>query len=168
MNNCPYKVRRFNWFKFMDNDDFDYNMNNEQEKLVLNPEVTVRSRGVVEKCSLCVQRIQEKKLEAKKEGRLLGGDEVKTACQQSCPGDAIVFGNMLDPESEISKVMKNPRTYQLLEQIHTLPSVSYVTRVRNIDPERKAQNYSKYYPVYGDQQVTEGHDDHGDHGDHGH
>jgi len=167
MNNCPYKVRRFNWFKFIDNDEFDYNMNSEQEKLVLNPDVTIRSRGVVEKCSFCVQRIQEKKLEAKKEGRELGGDEVKVACQQSCPGDAIVFGNMLDPESEISKVLKNPRTYQLLEQIHTLPSVNYVTKVRNIDPELKAQNYSKYYPVYGNQEVTDGHSEN-DGGDHHH
>lgn len=168
MNNCPYKVRRFNWFKFQDNDDFDYNMNSEQEKLVLNPDVTVRSRGVVEKCSLCVQRIQEKKLEAKKEGRDLGGDEVQTACQQSCPANAIVFGNMLDPDSEISKVMKNPRTYQLLEQIHTLPSVNYVTKVRNVDPELKAQNYSKYYPVYGNQQLTDDHESAGSGDEHHH
>jgi len=163
MNNCPYKVRRFNWFKFIDNDDFDYNMNSEQEKLVLNPDVTVRSRGVVEKCSLCVQRIQEKKLEAKKEGRVLGPNEVKTACQQSCPGDAIVFGNMLDPESEISKVLENPRTYQLLEQLHTLPSLSYITKVRNMDPELKAQNYMKYYPVYGKKELPgdQGGDGHG-------
>ncbi|MEN8224737.1 MAG: Fe-S-cluster-containing hydrogenase [Bacteroidota bacterium] len=166
MNNCPYKVRRFNWFKYTDNDDFDYNMNSEQEKLVLNPDVTVRSRGVVEKCSLCAQRIQEKKLEAKTEGRALGGDEVKTACQQSCPGDAIVFGNMLDPDSEISKVLENPRTYQLLEQLHTLPSVSYLTKVRNIDPSLKDQNYMKYYPVYGDNELPA---DQGAHGsDYGH
>ena len=131
MNNCPYKVRRFNWFEFSNNDEFNFNMNSEQEKLVLNPDVTVRSRGVVEKCSFCVQRIQEKKLVAKKEGRQLGGNEVKTACQQSCPGNAIVFGNMNDPDSEISKLMTNPRTYQLLEQLHTLPSVSYMTKVRN-------------------------------------
>lgn len=165
MNNCPYKVRRFNWFKFADNDEFDFNMNSEQEKLVLNPDVTVRSRGVVEKCSLCAQRIQEKKLEAKKDGRVLGPDEVKTACQQSCPGDAIVFGNMLDPDSEIARVLENPRTYQLLEQLHTLPSVSYVTKVRNMDPAIKAQNYKKYYPVYGD---TEFEGDHGSEGGHGH
>jgi molybdopterin-containing oxidoreductase family iron-sulfur binding subunit len=131
MNNCPYKVRRFNWFEFANNDKFNFNMNSEQEKLVLNPDVTVRSRGVVEKCSFCVQRIQEKKLLAKKEGRQLDGNEVKTACQQSCPGNAIVFGNMNDPDSEISKLMTNPRTYQLLEQLHTLPSVSYMTKVRN-------------------------------------
>jgi len=166
MNNCPYKVRRFNWFKYVDNDEFDYNMNSEQEKLVLNPDVTVRSRGVVEKCSLCAQRIQEKKLEAKQEGRTLGPDEVKTACQQSCPANAIVFGNMLDPESEISKVVENPRTYQLLEQLHTLPSLSYVTRVRNVDPDQKAQNYQKHYPVYGKEELPG--DDGTQGGDHGH
>jgi len=133
MNNCPYRVRRFNWYEFANNDEFDYNMNSEQEKLVLNPDVTVRSRGVVEKCSLCVQRIQEKKLLAKKEGRILVDGEVKPACQQSCPGNAIIFGNMNDPESEISKLLSNPRTYQLMEQLHTLPSVSYMTKVRNKD-----------------------------------
>ncbi|MEA3478016.1 MAG: 4Fe-4S dicluster domain-containing protein, partial [Bacteroidota bacterium] len=131
MNNCPYRVRRFNWFEFVDNDEFDYNMNCEQEKLVLNPDVTVRSRGVVEKCSFCVQRIQEKKLLAKNEGRILDDGEIKPACQQSCPGNAIIFGNMNDPESEISRLLKDPRTYQLLEYLHTLPSVSYMTKVRN-------------------------------------
>ncbi len=135
MNNCPYRVRRFNWYEFTNNDEFNYNMNSEQEKLVLNPDVTVRSRGVVEKCSLCVQRIQEKKLQAKKEGRELADGDVKTACQQSCPGNAIVFGNMNDPDSEISRLLANPRTYQLMEQLHTLPSVNYMTRVRNKDKE---------------------------------
>ena len=99
--------------------------------MVLNPDVTVRSRGVVEKCSLCVQRIQEKKLIAKRENRELKDGEIKTACQQSCPADAIVFGNLLDPESEISKFTANPRAYQLLEHLHTLPSTSYLTKVKN-------------------------------------
>lgn len=148
MNNCPYKVRRFNWYEYSNNKKFDYNLSNDQEKLVLNPDVTVRSRGVVEKCSLCVQRIQEKKLQAKKEGRPVMEGEIKTACQQSCPGDAIVFGNLNDPEAEITKVVKDPRTYQLLEQLHTLPTVSYVTKVRNMDPEDKKQNYSIQYPVF--------------------
>jgi len=147
MNNCPYKVRRFNWFEYSDNEEFPYNFSNEQEKLVLNPDVTVRSRGVVEKCSLCTQRIQDVKLKAKLENRTIREGELKTACQQACPGDAIVFGDMNDKNSEISKLLVNPRTYQLLEQLHTLPSVSYVTKVRNIDPEEKARNYKKYYPV---------------------
>lgn len=155
MNNCPYKVRRFNWFEYSDNKDFPYNFSNEQEKLVLNPDVTVRSRGVVEKCSFCVQRIQEKKLTAKLENRTLREGELKTACQQACPGDAIVFGDMNDKNSEIAQLLENPRTYQLLEQIHTLPSVSYVTKVRNMDPEEKARNYKKFYPIYKDVQFKE-------------
>lgn len=131
MNNCPYRVRRFNWFEFANNKDYDYNMNNDVGKLVLNPDVVVRSRGVVEKCSLCVQRIQEKKLLAKKENRQLRDGEIKMACQASCPTDAITFGNMLDPKSEISKVNENPRNYHLLEHLHTLPSTSYLTKIRN-------------------------------------
>jgi molybdopterin-containing oxidoreductase family iron-sulfur binding subunit len=97
---------------------------------------------------MCFQRIQEKKLQAKLENRQLLDGEIKMACQQSCPGDAIVFGDINNPESEISKINENPRTYQLLEQLHTLPSVSYVTKVRNMDPKDKYQNYGKYYPVY--------------------
>ena len=106
-------------------------MNNEVGKLVLNPDVVVRSRGVVEKCSLCVQIIQEKKLLAKRENRQLADGEIKTACQSSCPADAITFGNLLDPDSEISKINENPRNYHLLAQLHTLPSTSYLTRIRN-------------------------------------
>lgn len=131
MNNCPYRVRRFNWFEFANNKDFDYNMNNDVGKLVLNPDVVVRSRGVVEKCSLCVQRIQEKKLDAKKENRQLADGDIKTACQQSCPADAIVFGDLLDPNSEVSKMNENPRNYHLLEHVHTLPSTSYLSKIRN-------------------------------------
>ena len=133
MNNCPYRVRRFNWFEYANNKDFDYNksMSSDVGKLVLNPDVVVRSRGVVEKCSLCVQRIQEKKLLAKSENRQLKDGEIKPACQQSCPADAIIFGNLLDPKSEISKIQKNPRMYHLLEQVHTLPSTSYLTKIRN-------------------------------------
>jgi len=131
MNNCPYRVRRFNWFEYANNKDFDYNMNNDVGKLVLNPDVVVRSRGVVEKCSLCVQRIQEKKLLAKRENRQLLDGEIKTACQSSCPADAITFGNLLDLNSEISKIYENPRNYHLLEEVHTLPSTSYLTKIRN-------------------------------------
>ena len=148
MNNCPYRVRRFNWYEYTKRKRFNYNMGNDQEKLVLNPDVTVRSRGVVEKCSMCVQRIQEKKLEAKLENRTLSDGEIKMACQESCPADAIVFGDMNDPNSEISQVITNPRAYQLLEQLHTLPSVSYLTKVRNMDPMDKKRNYSIDYPVY--------------------
>ncbi len=131
MNNCPYKVRRFNWFEFVNNNSFDYNMNSELGKLVLNPDVSVRQRGVVEKCTFCVQRIQEKKLEAKAENRELRDGEIMTACQQSCPTDAIQFGNLLDKESEVSKTNDTERMYHLLESLHTLPTTSYLTKVRN-------------------------------------
>lgn len=134
-NNCPYKVRRFNWFAYVENEMFDYNMNSSLGKMVLNPDVTVRARGVMEKCSMCVQRIQEGKLTAKKESRRPGDGEIETACSQSCPTDAITFGDMNDPESRISKVIeeeKEGRLFQVLEEINTRPSVYYLSKVRNI------------------------------------
>jgi MoCo/4Fe-4S cofactor protein with predicted Tat translocation signal len=131
MNNCPYRVRRFNWFQYVKNDKFDYASNSDLGRMVLNPDVTVRSRGVVEKCSMCVQRIQEKKQLAKLEGRVIAEGEIKTACSQSCPGNAIVFGDLANPESRISKLFKDKRNYHLLEELHTLPSVGYLTKVRN-------------------------------------
>jgi len=133
INNCPYKVRRFNWFEFTNNNKFDFNMNSELGKMVLNPDVTVRQRGVVEKCSLCVQRIQEKKLVAKMENRELREGEIKVACQQSCPADAIQFGNLLKKDSAVSLMVKEERMYHLLEHLHTLPSTSYLTKVRNTE-----------------------------------
>lgn len=131
VNNCPYKVRRFNWFQYVKNDKFDFASNSDLGRMVLNPDVTVRSRGVVEKCSMCVQRIQEKKQLAKLEGRAIAEGEIKTACSQSCPGNAIVFGDLENPESRISKLFKDQRNYHLLEELHTLPSVGYLTKVRN-------------------------------------
>ena len=131
VNNCPYKVRRFNWFQFVNNDEFDYASNSDLGRMVLNPDVTVRSRGVVEKCSFCVQRIQEKKAEAKVAGRMIEDGEIQPACVQSCPADALVFGDLNDPNSKISKHFKNERNYHLLEELHTLPSVGYLTKVRN-------------------------------------
>lgn len=122
-NNCPYKVRRFNWF--------DYAHDDKLENMVLNPDITVRTRGVMEKCSMCIQRIQEGKLQAKKEGRPLKDGEIKLACQQSCPADAIVFGDINDPESEISKKLKDPRYYRVLEELGVAPRVGYLTKVRN-------------------------------------
>jgi Fe-S-cluster-containing dehydrogenase component/anaerobic selenocysteine-containing dehydrogenase len=133
VNNCPYKVRRFNWFEFTNNKEFDYNMNSELGKMVLNPDVIVRQRGVVEKCSMCVQRIQEGKLVAKMENRELKDGDIKMACEQSCPTNAIQFGNLLDDNSIVKKETKSPRMYHLLEGLHTLPSTSYLTRVRNND-----------------------------------
>lgn len=130
-NNCPFKVRRFNWFRYNEDDNFDYHMNNDLGKMVLNPDVTVRSRGVMEKCSFCVQRIQKGKLEAKKESRGLKDGEVKTACQQACPANAIVFGDMNDPDSEVTKLINNERNYYLLEEINLRTTVSYLPKVRN-------------------------------------
>ena len=131
MNNCPYKVRRFNWYAYSKNNEFDFNMNSDLGRMVLNPDVVVRSRGVAEKCSLCVQRIQEMKVKAKLENRLLVDDEIKPACLQSCPADAIVFGNRNDENSVISKKFADKRNYHLLEEIHSLPSVGYLVKVRN-------------------------------------
>ncbi|MCC6272633.1 MAG: TAT-variant-translocated molybdopterin oxidoreductase [Deltaproteobacteria bacterium] len=132
-NNCPYKVRRFNWFDYADNPDFDFNLNDQVAKLALNPDITVRTRGVMEKCSMCVQRIQEGKLKAKNEGRKLEDGEIQMACQQSCPGKAIVFGDLNDPESEISKLLKDERYYAVLEELNVQPAVGYLTKVRNKD-----------------------------------
>ncbi|HJV90715.1 MAG TPA: hypothetical protein VJ623_10450 [Holophagaceae bacterium] len=124
-NNCPYKTRRFNWFNY-DHEDV-------VERLVLNPDVTVRSRGVMEKCSFCVQRIQMAKATAKNEGRELKDGEMKTACQQSCPGMAIVFGDILDPTSEVSKALSDPKRYQVLGELGVAPAVNYLAMVRNVE-----------------------------------
>lgn len=132
-NNCPYKVRRFNWFKYFDNDDFDYQMNSDLGKMVLNPDVTVRSRGVMEKCTFCVQRIQAGKLEAKIAQKPLEDGIIQTACQQTCPANAIVFGDINDPNSEVAKLLKNERTYYVLDELGVRPGIGYMTKVRNRD-----------------------------------
>jgi molybdopterin-containing oxidoreductase family iron-sulfur binding subunit len=135
INNCPYKVRRFNWFRYATNDAFDYNMNSDMGRMVLNPDVTVRERGVVEKCTFCVQRIQEKKLLAKLENRPLADNEIMTACMQVCPAGAIVFGDMNNKQAKLTDLMADQRNYAIIEEIHTLPSVGYLTKVRNREVE---------------------------------
>jgi molybdopterin-containing oxidoreductase family iron-sulfur binding subunit len=130
-NNCPYKVRRFNWFQYSDNDEFDYNMNNDLGKMAINPDVNVRSRGVMEKCSLCIQMTQKVKLDAKKEGRRVKDGEFKTACSESCDDNAMVFGDINDRDSEILKVKDGDRTYRVLESIGTKPNVIYQVKIRN-------------------------------------
>lgn len=132
-NNCPYKVRRFNWFKYRENDQFDFNFNHDLGRMVINPDVTVRSRGVMEKCSFCVQRIQAGKLKAKLENRAMVDGDVKTACQQSCPSDAIIFGDFNDENSQVRKYFKNERAYFVLEEYNVQPSVAYMTKVRNVN-----------------------------------
>ena len=157
-NNCPYKVRRFNWADYTGADSFPNNqdqkgvgefntavhqMNDELTRMVLNPDVVTRSRGVMEKCTFCVQRTQAGKLKAKLENRELNGDEVQTACSQACPTGAIVFGNANDPKSRVAQVRKTNqlRQFYVLEQLHTLPNVTYLAKIRNtdeiIEPENK-------------------------------
>ncbi|MEP6617302.1 MAG: 4Fe-4S dicluster domain-containing protein, partial [Ginsengibacter sp.] len=148
-NNCPYKVRRFNWADYTGSDSFPDNqrgvisdatmmMNDDLSRMVLNPDVTVRSRGVMEKCTFCVQRLQEGKLNAKKENRPVIDGEIQTACMQACPTNAIVFGNVNDAGSRVSKIRKveqKERTFYVLEQLHVLSNVNYLAKVRNTDRE---------------------------------
>ncbi len=127
-NNCPYKVRRFNFLLFSDYET-------ESLKLMRNPDVTVRSRGVMEKCSYCVQRINEVKIEADKNNRDIRDGEIVTACQQACPTNAIVFGNINDATSKVAKLKKQERTYGVLADLNTRPRTTYVAEVLNINPE---------------------------------
>jgi molybdopterin-containing oxidoreductase family iron-sulfur binding subunit len=122
-NNCPYKVRHFNWF--------DYAHDDLLQNLVLNPDVTVRSRGVMEKCTFCVQRIQEARMEAGRLNQGLHDGDIQTACQQSCPAKAIVFGNLNDPRSRVAQLAADRRSYQVLGELNIRPSVNYLTLVRN-------------------------------------
>ncbi len=150
-NNCPYKVRRFNWHDFTGADSFPDNqepirhkdltdavfqMNDELSRMVLNPDVTVRSRGVMEKCSFCVQRLQDGKLEAKKQQDPSLIRNLKTACSQACPANAITFGNVNDKDCEVNKQRADiHRNFYVIEQLHTLPNVSYLAKIRNTDRE---------------------------------
>jgi len=130
-NNCPYKVRRFNWFNYTNKDAWQYQPMDDLGRMVLNPDVTVRARGVMEKCTFCVQRIQESKLEAKRQGRPLRDGEVHTACSRNCPSNAIVFGDLNDPNSRISQMAGAGHAFAVIEEVKALPSVSYLARVRN-------------------------------------
>jgi molybdopterin-containing oxidoreductase family iron-sulfur binding subunit len=149
-NNCPYKVRRFNWSDYTgasthgklgpsggvgELNEVVHQMNDELTRMVLNPDVVTRSRGVMEKCTFCVQRTQEGKLKAKQENRQLGGNEVQTACSQACPTGAIQFSNVNDPNSTVAQIRQNnqQRLYYVLESIHTLPNINYLAKIRNSD-----------------------------------
>jgi MoCo/4Fe-4S cofactor protein with predicted Tat translocation signal len=127
-NNCPYKVRRFNFLLFQDWDTPQY-------KMMRNPDVTVRSRGVMEKCTYCVQRINEHRIDAEREDRKIRDGELQTACQQSCPANAIIFGNINDPNSKVSKLKANARNYGLLSDLNTRPHTTYLAEIRNPNPE---------------------------------
>lgn len=127
-NNCPYKVRRFNWFNFAKNIE-------KPQHMALNPSVGVRDRGVMEKCTFCVHKIQDAKNLARNENRKLKDGDVKTACQTSCPTGGITFGDLNDPESAVAKIYKEKRAYALLEEWHAAPSVRYLSKIRNNDKE---------------------------------
>jgi MoCo/4Fe-4S cofactor protein with predicted Tat translocation signal len=181
-NNCPYKVRRFNWSDYTGADSFKDNqdqqivgkldpvvfqMNDDLTRMVLNPDVTVRSRGVIEKCSLCVQKLQAAKLDAKKQNRPLKDGDAKTACQTACATGAIVFGNVHDKESGVYKMRaeNTKRNFDVLEQLHVLPNVSYLAKVRNSDEAHKLWDTEASHSEHGggheaaseDHGKTEGH-----------
>ena len=130
-NNCPYKVRRFNWFLYNKNTEFDYHMNDDLGRMVLNPDVNVRSRGVMEKCSMCIQMTQATKLKAKNEGRPVADGEFQTACSNACSSGAMIFGDVNDADSKVAKLAADERSYHLLEHVGTKPNVVYHVKVRN-------------------------------------
>ncbi len=136
-NNCPYKVRRFNFYKYTAGqpDNAPGNYDNPSMKLIANPNVTVRGRGVMEKCSFCVQRINAARITSKKENRQIRDGEIVTACQQACPTQTIVFGNIADPESKVTKLKGEPHDYSLLGDLGTRPRLTYLAKIRNPNPE---------------------------------
>jgi quinol:cytochrome c oxidoreductase iron-sulfur protein precursor len=168
-NNCPYKVRRFNWFNYPSYKKFG-EVNPAQDdlgRMVLNPDVTVRTRGVMEKCSFCVQKIQEGKLVAKKEMRPVKDGDVSTACADSCPTNAIIVGDWNDKDSAIRKSSEDKRAYQALEEIGVKPNIWYKVKVRNeenaelIDIQKEN---AKSHAGHGEH----GHGGDHEHGEHGH
>lgn len=135
-NNCPYKTRRFNWFNYMRNDLL--------QNLALNPDVTVRSRGIMEKCSFCVQRIEAARIEARRNDKPIADGQIQTACQQSCPAQAIVFGDLNDPNSRIAKMAKNARRFAVLEEFNFRPAVNYLAAVRNREASSNQDNEDRH------------------------
>jgi len=130
-NNCPYKVRRFNWFLYNNNDEFNYHMNDDLGRMVINPDVNVRSRGVMEKCSMCIQMTQKTILDAKRDGRVIKDGEFQTACSNACSTGAMIFGDVNDKESKVTELLEDKRMYHLLEHVGTKPNVIYHVKVRN-------------------------------------
>ena len=132
-NNCPYKVRRFNFLNYHTSGGF-YDDVPETEKMRMNPNVTVRMRGVMEKCTYCVQRIQEAKIKAKREHRPMKDGDVVVACQQACASECITFGDLNDPNSKVSKARAVDRNYRLLSELGTRPRTTYLGKIRNPNP----------------------------------
>jgi molybdopterin-containing oxidoreductase family iron-sulfur binding subunit len=130
-NNCPYKVRRFNFLLYSD-------YKTESLKLMRNPNVTVRSRGVMEKCTYCVQRISAARIQAEKEDRPIRDGEIRTACEAACPAQAIVFGNINDPQSRVKQLRESPHHYSLLAELGTRPRTTYLAKLRNPNPALEA------------------------------
>lgn len=141
-NNCPYKVRRFNFLAYTDRDK-----HSEALKLMHNPDVTIRNRGVMEKCTFCVQRINQARITAKKEDRLIRDGEIKTACQTACPTTAIAFGNLKDKDSEVSKWKAQPLNYGLLNELNTQPRLTYLAKVKNPNPQLSSASESATQPA---------------------
>ena len=175
-NNCPVKVRRFNYFNYNEDVGVGYgidaypshieNANRKLQQLVLNPEVTVRGRGVMEKCTYCVQRIEAGKINARKEGgRPVADGEIKTACQMACPSGAIVFGNIMDETAEVSKLRDDPRSYSILSQLNLKPRTTFLAKIRNTHPRLMTSHQLADLANFS----TPKHHGHGEHdGDHGH
>ncbi len=165
-NNCPYKVRRFNYFNYTTEYGYFYGWqqkgkleeaSRKLQQLVLNPEVSVRGRGVMEKCTYCIQRVQNGKIESRRENRSIEDGEVQSACQAACPTQAITFGNINDENSEVSKLQHSPRAYDLLAELNIKPRTRYLARVRNTHPRLQTSDQrAEFVP-------PRGHDDHGEH-----
>jgi molybdopterin-containing oxidoreductase family iron-sulfur binding subunit len=179
-NNCPFKVRRFNYFNYNTEVGVGYgidayqsnieNANRRLQSLVLNPDVTVRGRGVMEKCTYCVQRVEQARIDARREGgRRIADGDVVTACQSACPTNAIEFGNISDPEAVVSKKREDVRSYGMLSQLNIKPRTEYLARVTN--PHRRLMTEVQLEDLEHLQPPHHGHGDHGHdghgHGDHG-
>jgi molybdopterin-containing oxidoreductase family iron-sulfur binding subunit len=168
-NNCPYKVRRFNWFNYPSYRKF-VEVNPAQDdlgRMVLNPDVVVRTRGVMEKCSFCVQEIQAAKLKAKKADRMVKDGDIDCACAGACPTNAIQFGDWNDETSAVRKSSQDKRSYQALEEIGVKPNIWYKVKVRN-EENSLLNELQEEHHVHGNEHGDEGHDEDTGHGDEGH